>query len=56
MKEGKGKHITLLHIFTNYKITDKPVSNMTMLQYCAIMQITEQVMKFKMKNKPLMVI
>lgn len=56
MKEGKYKHFTFLHLFTDYKLTDKPISDMTVLQYTAIMQITNKIIEFKQNNKPLMVI
>lgn len=56
MKKGKGKHITFLHLFTNYKITDKAMADMTLIQYTAIIQIMEHIIEFKQKNKPFMVI
>lgn len=56
MKNGKGKHLVLLHLYTNYKITDKPVEDMTLLQYNAILKITDEIIKFKMNNKPMVVI
>lgn len=56
MKEGKGKHLTLLHLFTGYKITDKPISDMTALQYLAVMRIAGEISKFKSDNEPLVVI
>ena len=56
MDDGDGKHFVLLHLFTEYKITDKPISDMTPLQYQAILIIAEQIMKYKHRNKPLVVI
>lgn len=56
MKNGKGKHLVLLHLYTNYKITDKPVEDMTLLQYNAILTITDEIIKFKTNNKPMVVI
>ena len=56
MKDGDGKHLTVLHLYTDYKITYKPIKEMTAVQYCAILAITEQIMKFKTKNKPFVVI
>ena len=56
MKKGKGKHLVFLHLYTGYKITDKPISEMTLLQYQAILRITEEIVEYKRKNKPLVVI
>lgn len=43
-------------MYTNYKITDKPIEDMTLLQYNAILIITEEIMKYKHNNKPMVVI
>jgi hypothetical protein len=56
LEHGKGKYLTMLHIYTDYKITDKPLSDLTVLQYQAILLIMEAVAKFKLKNKPMVVI
>ena len=56
MKNGKGKHLTLLHLYTDYKITDKPIEDMTALQYNAVLIILDEIMKYKQDNKPLVVI
>ena len=56
MRNGKGKHLVLLHIYTDYKITDKTVADMTLLQYSAILQITSEIRKWKLENKPVVVI
>jgi hypothetical protein len=56
MKNGKGKHLTVLHMYTDYKITEKSVSDMTMLQYNAILIIANNIQKFKGKKKPVVVI
>lgn len=56
MSEGKGKHLTLLHLLTNYTITDKPIKDMTLLQYHAIVVITNKLMKYKYDNSPMVVI
>ena len=41
----------MLHLYTGYKITDKPISDMTPLQYRAILEITSIINDYKMKNK-----
>lgn len=56
MEHGKGKHLTLLHLHTNYTITDKPIQDMTPLQYQAIVIIASLINRFKTKNKPMVVI
>lgn len=56
MKNGKGKHLTILHLYTGYKITDKPLQEMTLIQYNAILVITKIIAEFKRKNKPMVVI
>ncbi len=56
MKDGKGKHLIILHLYTDYKITDKPIGDMTLLQYNAILRISEELMRFKINNKPMVVI
>lgn len=56
MKNGKGKHLTILHLYTDYKITEKPIMDMTSLQYHAILTIANEINKFKMKNKPVVVV
>ena len=43
-------------MFTNYKITDKPMEDMTILQYAAIIRITNEIRKYKYDNKPMVVI
>ena len=43
-------------MYSNYKITDKPLSELTLLQYNAVLEITNQIIKYKQKNKPLVVI
>ena len=56
MENGKGRHFTVLHLYTGYKLTDKPISDMTVLQYSAVLKIAEEIMKFKNGNKPMVVI
>jgi len=56
MENGDGRHLTVLHLYTDYKITDKSIGDMTPLQYNAILIITEEIMKFKHKNKAMAVI
>ena len=56
MKKGKGKYLVFLHIHTNYRITDKSFSDMTTIQYQAVLIIAEEIRKYKSKNKPLVVI
>lgn len=56
MKNGKGKSITILHLYTDYKITDKPLIDLTLIQYNAVMIISDEIRKYKSKNKPLVVI
>ena len=56
MENGDGKHLIILHLYTNYKITDRPVCDMTVLQYQAILRITEEIMKYKQNNTPMVVI
>ena len=51
INHGELKHLTLLHIYTNYKITNKDISDMTVIQYQAIIKITDEIIKFKQKNK-----
>jgi hypothetical protein len=43
-------------MYTNYKITEKSISDMTLLQYNAIVIIADTIQKFKGKNKPMVVI
>lgn len=45
-----------MHLYTDYKITNKPLSDLTLLQYNAIAEIMNQIIKFKYDNKPLVVI
>lgn len=45
-----------MHIYTDYKITNKPLSDMTLLQYNAILKITDEIIRFKSDNKPLVVV
>lgn len=45
-----------MHLYTDYKITNKPLSDMTVLQYNAIFKITDEIMKFKNGKKPMVVI
>jgi len=56
MENGKGKHITILHLHTDYKITEKSIEDMTLLQYNAILVISQKIQQFKAKNKPMVVI
>jgi hypothetical protein len=56
MEKGKGKHLTILHLYTGYKITDKSIEDMTLLQYNAVFIIAEQIQRFKTRNKPMVVI
>jgi hypothetical protein len=56
LKKGEGKHLTLLHLYTNYRITEKPIKDMTLLQYNATLKIAEEIMKYKQDNKPIAVI
>ena len=49
-------HLTLLHLFTDYRITEKSISDMTILQYRSILKITDEIEKYKTKNKPMVVI
>ncbi len=56
MPKGNGAHITLMHLYTNYKITDTPLADLTIIQYKAIMYITEQISEWKNKNKPQVII
>lgn len=43
-------------MYTGYKITEKSVSDMTMLQYNAVLIIADNIQKFKSKKKPMVVI
>ena len=45
-----------MHLFTDYKITEKSLSDMTVLQYKVVFEITNQIVKYKMKGKPMVVI
>ena len=56
LENGNGRHFTVLHLYTGYKLTDKPISDMTVLQYSAVLKIAEEIMKFKNGNKPMVVI
>lgn len=56
LRDGKLKHLTLLHLYTDYKITDKPLSEMTLLQYSAVFKIADEIMRWKHKNKGMVVI
>ena len=56
MKNGKGRHLTLIHLYTEYKFTGKDFKDLTALQYQAILVITEEIMKYKHDNKPMVVI
>ena len=56
MKNGNGKHITILHLYTNYTITNKDIKDMTPLQYQTIKIIAQEINKWKGNNKPMVVI
>ena len=56
MKNGKGRHLTVLHMYTDYKITDKSIADMTAIQYNAILIIADEIQKWKSKKKPMVVI
>jgi len=56
LKNGKGKHLTVLHMYTDYRITEKSIADMTMLQYNAILIIADNIQKFKGKKKPIVII
>jgi len=56
MEHGRGKHLTWLHLYTNYTITDKSIKDMTPLQYQTIVTVTSLINKFKTKHKPMVVI
>ena len=56
INDGELRHLTLLHLYTGYKITNKDLKDLTPLQYKVIMEITNEIMKFKKKNKPMVVI
>lgn len=56
MENGDGKHLTILHMYTGYRITEKSIEDMTLLQYNAIIVIAEQIQKFKMNKKPMVMI
>ena len=43
-------------MFTDYKITEKSLSDMTVLQYKVVLEITNQIIKYKNKAKPMVVI
>ena len=43
-------------MYTDYKITDKPIEDMTVLQYQSIIIIAEEIRNFKWENKPMVVI
>ena len=43
-------------MFTDYKITDKPIAEMTVIQYNAILIIADEIQKWKSKKKPMVVI
>jgi hypothetical protein len=43
-------------MYTNYKLTDKPLGELTIIQYKAIMIIAQQITEWKNKHKPMVVI
>lgn len=45
-----------MHLYTNYKISDKPLADLTLIQYKAIMYIIENISEWKNKNKPIVTI
>ena len=42
-----------MHLYSDYQITNKPLSDLTLTQYNAILEIINQIVKFKQKHKPI---
>ena len=45
-----------MHLYTDYKITNKSLADLTIIQYKTIIIITEQISGWKNKNKPQVII
>lgn len=46
----------MLHLTTDYKITNKDLKDLTPLQYFALLIISEKIFEWKKESKPMVVL